>query len=692
MRRLFLLGLGLAAALSAQTIETIPYRVNLSSLNEVPAISGDPSTATATVLLHVLRDATGQIVSGSVDFRVNYKLASANNVTLMHIHRGAAGVSGPVVIDSGLPAPVNDTTTGTLRLQGQVQPSNANALAALRDIVTNPSGFYLNMHTTRNPAGELRGQLMKADHLVLMGLMNTDNEVPPVPGVTATAVCSVQVVAARADSGVPLSAEVIFDANYVGFPDGTNFTGFHIHSGPAGVNAPVVINTGLTGQVPAVATGGNLHYEVQIDPANPVQSASVAGLFYAPSQFYVNIHTTTSPAGVIRAQLRTTDRASFQTTLMPANEIPAVSIDASAPAAYTQYTLRNNEGWVVAGLSVFDVNFRFPGAVQFTGMHIHDGGSTVNGPVVINSGLAQANQPNSDTGFGNLFRTATQSTPAAVNAMNLVASNPNASYFNIHTTVNPGGVARAQTAPPLATPVVTDAISGNSDPTNHNAAPLGLMTIFGSSLFGSPSSSSAYESAAPLQLNGTIVMVGTKQAAIVTMGREPSFTPTDYIVAQIPADSSFGPQAVTVNTGAGSSRPVNINVAAVAPALYFDKTGGVTFHVSDMTLISASNPAVSGEPIAILATNLGRTLPPLNTGQIIGQDTLSLVLPNPAVTIGGKQAAVTGAGIVPGFVGFYLIIATVPDGVSGTVPLSVAQVTTGSTAPVQSNTVTLFVR
>ncbi|MBI5281081.1 MAG: CHRD domain-containing protein, partial [Candidatus Solibacter usitatus] len=525
-----------------------------------------------------------------------------------------------------------------------------------------------------------------------MAFMNAGNEVPPIAGLNASAVCSVIAIASRNAQGVPLSGEVIFDANYSGFPDGANFSGFHIHNAPAGINAGVVISSGLSGTVPAVAAGGNLHYEVSIDPANPTQATALAGLFAEPSFYYVNIHTQTNPGGAIRGQLHRTDRMNFQTTLLPSNELPAVNLDATAPAALTLHSLRNNEGWIVAGVSIFDVNFRFPGAAQISGLHIHDGSASANGPVILNSGLAAASQPNSDTGFGNVFRVATQSSAGALSAMNLIAINPNATYYNIHTTTFPAGVMRAQTAPPLPAPAISAVISGVSDPSRAAVAPQGLMTIFGSNLLSAPSSSDAFESAAPLQLNGASVTVGGRKAAIVALSREAGFVPTDYIVAQVPVDAANGAQAVIVTTAGGDSASFFVPVASAAPALYFDTTGGIAFHMDDMTLVRPDRPARAGETIALLATGLGRTVPSLPTGAILAGDALSLVLPSPTVTMGGRQAAVTGAGLVPGYVGFYLVVATVPDALSGVVPVSIAQLAPGSSTAATSNAVTIQVR
>ncbi|WP_321474860.1 CHRD domain-containing protein [uncultured Paludibaculum sp.] len=689
MKKTLFLGFALALSTAAQSVETIPFRVNLSSLNELPAISGDASTAVATVLVHVSRDASGQIVSGAVDFKSVYKLAVTSNITAMHIHRGAATANGPVVIDSTLSSPVADATTGVLSLQGPVPPTNTNGLTALRDLVANPSGFYLNMHTARNPSGELRGQLLPAEKLVLMGLMNPGNEVPAIADSTAKATCAITVIAARNADGFPISAEVIFDANYSGFPEGTNFTGFHIHNGPAGVNAGVVINTGLAGPVAANATGGNLKYEVQIDPANGNQAAAVAGLFVAPSRYYVNMHTTVNSGGAIRGQLRSTDKMVFQTQLLTTNEVPATNIDASAGASFTMHTLRNNEGWIVAGVAVFDVNYTFPGSVQVTGTHIHDGAAGANGPVVINSGLSAANQPVSPTGFGNVYRQNVQSSDLAIRSMNQVSIDPHSTYFNVHTSDFPGGVFRNQTGPMLDKPVISAVISGVSDPTNTTVAPLGWVTVFGSNLLSATGNEAGYESKAPLHLNGTTVLIGDKPAAIIVLARDSALVPTEYIVAQVPADVSFGAQSVTVVTSGGSSDASSIKVASVAPALFFDKIGGIAFHNSDLTLVRPESPAVPGEQIGIVGTNLGLTLPPMETGQYATADAFAYVLPSPTVKFGTTDATVVGAAMLPGQAGVYAVLVVVPNA-SGNNQVTITQ-TVGGNA-VTSNAVTVPVQ
>jgi hypothetical protein len=68
--------------------------------------------------------------------------------TAAHIHRGAAGVNGPVVVPFTAPG-ADGNSSGC-----------ATADAALIDeILGNPSGFYVNVHTMEHPAGAIRSQL-----------------------------------------------------------------------------------------------------------------------------------------------------------------------------------------------------------------------------------------------------------------------------------------------------------------------------------------------------------------------------------------------------------------------------------------------------------------------------------------------------------------------------------------------------
>ena len=141
------------------TADTI-YSVALSSANEVPPISNAEAgaTGTATITFHVTRDTAGTITASTVDFAVtlaNFPAGSA--ARLSHIHTGAAGVTGSVLVDTGLTpaaAVAMPAGTGSFSFSG-VTVSVENTAA----ILANPAGFYFNVHSVLNGSGAVRGQL-----------------------------------------------------------------------------------------------------------------------------------------------------------------------------------------------------------------------------------------------------------------------------------------------------------------------------------------------------------------------------------------------------------------------------------------------------------------------------------------------------------------------------------------------------
>jgi len=71
-------------------------------------------------------------------------------VTQSHIHVGAEGVSGDVVVPLDV-----DGFEGSS--EGCTEPMEDAAV--LQDILDNPAGFYVNLHTEDFPAGAIRGNL-----------------------------------------------------------------------------------------------------------------------------------------------------------------------------------------------------------------------------------------------------------------------------------------------------------------------------------------------------------------------------------------------------------------------------------------------------------------------------------------------------------------------------------------------------
>ena len=121
------LSLVCASGVMAQTVETIPFRAVLSPLNEVPPITGLDARGVGTIWVHIVRNAAGQIVSGSVDFRTSFRFGSPVNLTAYHVHGATAGNNGSVVIDPRQPRidDIQDTATTPVPVR-QVQFTSAD--------------------------------------------------------------------------------------------------------------------------------------------------------------------------------------------------------------------------------------------------------------------------------------------------------------------------------------------------------------------------------------------------------------------------------------------------------------------------------------------------------------------------------------------------------------------------------------
>ena len=133
----------LASAVPAAAAVTL--EADLDGANEVPGPGDGDGSGGARVTVDVRAQ------------RVCYAI-SVRNITLpaaaAHIHRGSAGVAGPVKVTLNRPTRVSGTAIG---LAFGCERNISEAL--LRRIRANPEGFYVNVHTSDYPDGAVRGQL-----------------------------------------------------------------------------------------------------------------------------------------------------------------------------------------------------------------------------------------------------------------------------------------------------------------------------------------------------------------------------------------------------------------------------------------------------------------------------------------------------------------------------------------------------
>jgi CHRD domain len=238
--------------------------VALTGEAEQPA--GDPvGTGTATVRMRL-----GQGQACFVISVADITLPSAG----AHIHRGAVGVVGPIVVQLVAPG-----------ASGRSSGCVAVPRPLVRELLASPARFYVNVHTTDYPAGAVRGQLRGTSPTALgrsfrLSLTGAAERPPADPDGTGTAVVRI-----RRDDGQLCYRLAVQN---IQLPS----VGAHIHRAPATANGPIVVGFSR----PPDAAGGSSGCET-------ADRALLDEILANPAGFYVNVHTREYPGGAVRAQL-----------------------------------------------------------------------------------------------------------------------------------------------------------------------------------------------------------------------------------------------------------------------------------------------------------------------------------------------------------------------------------------------------
>ncbi len=263
--------------------------------------------------------------------------------------------------------------------------------------------------------------------------------------------------------------------------------------------------------------------------------------------------------------------------------------------------------------------------------------------------------------------------PQKVNPRVTITVNARSGGLPTAQNVITGSQASANDRPAFTLDSITN-VFATPAPKIRPLAPGSFLSIYGSRLSDFTTSSNG---ALPTQLANTQVYFDDRPA------------PINYV-----ADGQINvvvPQAVNLNTtaqvrvqrGLTLSEPVAVDIAAShtsilqidgnAWSLDTPASGGAPF------LVGPAAPASVGDTLVLYCTGLGVTTPALADGAITPGSPLSTT-PGVAATIGGKDAPVAFAGLVPGFVGLYQLNLIVPAGVTGaSVPLAVSS--GGQTSP-----------
>ena len=124
----------------SQQDQAIAERTYTAVLSGASEVGGGDADGTGAATLTIDR------IAGTVC--VDSATAGLDPVILTHIHKGAAGANGPVVIDFD--------PQGQGALSKCVTPASPTTIT---ELLADPTGFYFNVHTTAYTAGAVRGQL-----------------------------------------------------------------------------------------------------------------------------------------------------------------------------------------------------------------------------------------------------------------------------------------------------------------------------------------------------------------------------------------------------------------------------------------------------------------------------------------------------------------------------------------------------
>jgi uncharacterized protein (TIGR03437 family) len=591
--------------------------------------SGD--SGVTDVLAHTVKDSSGNILSGSLDLNFAYQFPNDNIVTDLGIACGPAGVVAAI-------APVQAAAgAGRISTQVQVMASDQAGLATLSGLLTSPSQYCVTVGTS---AGPMTGPLQAGSSAFLMALLNSS---------AGTGVATVIVSYTGAAYAIT-SAQVAIQLTYQ-FPGQVTFSGMRVYAGQ-GESGQIAVAADLMPGTPSAASGAGVLTApaTEIDMTDSQMVQAVQNMLAVPTNFSVDVDTVENPSAPLIGQLRTTDFATFQ--------IPGFA-GAGAASEVILHTLRQASGSVVAGTVIFDVNYRLAAGAQIAGMDI-DG--NVVAPAV-------STDP---SGSGNAYAVVTVAGTAGLTSLNGIVDNPAAHQIDVVTTSTMSApLAAANNALPSVAAVIPIVEVTNLS----TFAPGELVEIYGTNLAQVTSDLSGWSGGSlPSPLNGVSVILGGHGARIL-------YVSPGQVDALLPFGAPLGSQMLTLTNTNGTSAPVSLNVAAVAPALY-----NFAFENADFSIVSSSNPAHAGDVLVFYTTGMGQTTPPLITGQIV--PSANYVTAKVTATIGGVNANVIYSIAAPPYVaGLYQMAVTVPSGLSpGNQPV------VATSGGIQSNTVTIVVQ
>lgn len=359
--------------------------------------------------------------------------SAGNPESAIHLHNALAGQNGGIVRN----LTVVDNGDGTGSFSGHFTLSDEE-IAELR-----ADALYVNLHTTANPSGELRGQLsvgQDVTDIVTNGIpMSEAQEVGttvadgPATGEFKATLDADTLILTVTGSFSGLSSALL----PVGGMDsaGNAESAIHVHEAPSGSNGPIFRNLSVVDNGDGSGT-----FSGRFQLASEEEARE-----FAADQYYVNLHTVDNPGGELRGQIDLDsglfDDVTAGIPMSEAQEVGTTVPDTASTGSYEATFDSDTREFTVNGSYENLTSALLPvGGVDAAGnpesaIHLHFGASSVNGPIVTNLGV-------NDNGDG----TGTFTGSLIVPEDRVSDFDSNFYYVNLHTVDNPSGELRGQLA------------------------------------------------------------------------------------------------------------------------------------------------------------------------------------------------------------------------------------------------------
>jgi hypothetical protein len=357
--------------LSNPTFSQIMFTASMDGAQETPPTM---TNATGTAWLVLSTDFK------SISYSVTYARLSAP-FTQGHFHVAAVGIPGNVVFPLDF---IGNTAKGTW------SNFSDSILAKLFE-----GQLYVNVHSSNNPGGEIRGQFKAADGVGFTSSIDGSQENPPVA--TSGSGTGFAIIEHNAK-------QIHYQFTIAGLTSALTMS--HFHLSPVSVNGNVVepINFGGDSTVAA-------------DWAAPADSILTA---FLNGNIYFNVHSSNFPGGEMRGQMMHQGEIMLTAKLTGDQEVPPVITTAKG----TGFVVIKNDNKSVFYRETY-ANLSSP----FKFGHIHVDSAGANGPVVIPF---------------NFIGNSAQGTAAALPDSLILSFLKGNTYMNVHSNNNPAGEIRGQ--------------------------------------------------------------------------------------------------------------------------------------------------------------------------------------------------------------------------------------------------------